>query len=49
MFVKGTITIVGRGADAAEIQVEERHKGVIFKNCALFTDCIRENKQYPNR
>ena len=35
-----TITITGAGADAAARQVDEREKGVTFKNCAPFTKCI---------
>ena len=30
----GTITITGAGADDAAEQLDERNKGVIFKNCA---------------
>ena len=37
ILVSGTITITGAGADDAAKQVDERNKGVIFKNCALFT------------
>ena len=50
ILVKGTITITGAGADAAARQVDERDKGVIFKNCALFTSCISEinNTQVDN-
>ena len=40
IFVKGTITITGHGDDAAGRQLDERNKGVIFKNCASFTKCI---------
>ena len=40
ILVKGTITINGRGADAAVIQADERDKGVSFKNCAPFINCI---------
>ena len=40
ILVKGTITITGAGADDAAKQVDERNKGVIFKNCAPFTKCI---------
>ena len=32
IFVKGKITITGRGADAAVRQANERDKGVEFKN-----------------
>ena len=50
ILVKGTITITGAGADAAVRQADERDKGVIFKNCALFTNCISEinNTQVDN-
>ena len=40
IFVKGTITVTGAGDDAAAIQLNERNKGVTFKNCAPFTKCI---------
>ena len=43
ILVKGTITIHGRGADAAARQADERDKGVAFKNYAPFTNCISEN------
>ena len=42
ILVKGTITINGAGADAAARQANEREKGVAFKNCAPFTNCISE-------
>ena len=42
ILVKGTITIAGAGADAAARQADERGKGVAFKNCAPFTNCISE-------
>ena len=50
ILVKGTITINGRGADAAARQADERDKGVIFKNCAPFINCISEinNTQIGN-
>ena len=50
ILVKGTITINGRGADAAARQADERSKGVSFKNCAPFTNCISEinNTQIDN-
>ena len=50
ILVKGTITIEGAGADAAAGQADERDKGVIFKNCAPFTNCISEinNTQVGN-
>ena len=39
IFFKGTITITGARDDAAARQLDERNKGVIFKNCAPFTKC----------
>ena len=35
-------TITGAGDDAAARQADERDKGVAFKNCAPFTNCISE-------
>ena len=32
--------IIGAGDDAAAGQADERDKGVAFKNCAPFTNCI---------
>ena len=40
ILVKGTITITGASADDDTKQLDERNKGVIFKNCAPFTNCI---------
>ena len=50
LFVKGTITIAGAGDNAAARQADGRDKGVIFKNCAPFTNCISEinNTQVDN-
>ena len=50
ILVKGTITIRGTGADAAARRADERCKGVAFKNCAPFTNCISEinNTQVDN-
>ena len=50
ILVKGTITITGVGADAAARQADERDKGVAFKNCAPFINCISEinNTQVDN-
>ena len=49
ILVKGTITI-NAAADAAARRADEREKGVAFKNCALFTNCISEinNTQVDN-
>ena len=38
IVVKGRITTAGAGEDAASRQADERNKGVIFKNRALFTN-----------
>ena len=48
--VKGKITITGAGDDAAARQADERDKGVAFKNCAPFTNCVSEinNTQIDN-
>ena len=50
ILVKGKITITGEGAHAAARQTDERDKGVTFKNCAPFTNCISEinNTQVDN-
>ena len=50
ILVKGTITITGAAADAAARQADERDKGVAFKNCAPFINCISEinNTQVDN-
>ena len=50
ILVKGIITSMGAGADAAVRQQEEIDKGVAFKNCAPFTNCISEinNTQIDN-
>ena len=50
ILVKGMITVNGRGADAAARQADERDKGVAFKNCAPFTNCVSEinNTQVDN-
>ena len=42
ILVKGRITINGRGDNAAARQAGERNKGVAFKNCAPFINCISE-------
>ena len=50
ILVKGTITIAGAGDDPAVRQADERDKGLMFKNCAPFTNCISEinNTQVDN-
>ena len=40
ILVKGTITITGKGDDDAVKRLDERDKGVTFKNCAPCTKCI---------
>ena len=49
-LVSGTITITGAGNNNAARRLDERNKGVIFKNCVSFTDCISEinNTQIDN-
>ena len=42
IVVKGTMTIDGRGGDAAARQADEINKGTIFKNVAPFINCISE-------
>ena len=50
ILVTGTITITVAGADDATKRLDGRSKGVIFKTCAPFTDCISEinNTQIDN-
>ena len=50
VLISGTITITGTGPDNAAKRLDERNKGVVFKNCALFTDCKGEinNTQIDN-
>ena len=46
ILAKGTITITGAGDDDdAAKRLDERNKGVIFKNCAPFTKYISRIKQ----
>ena len=50
ILAKGKITITGAEDDAAARQADERDKGVAFRNCAPFTNCISEinNTQVDN-
>ena len=50
ILVKGKITIAGAGKNATYKQADERDKGVVFKNCAPFINCISEinNTQIDN-
>ena len=50
ILVSGTITIDGEEADDNAKWLDERNKGVIFKDCVPFTDCINEinNTQTDN-
>ena len=50
IFVKGKIAITGEGDNALARQADERDKGVTFKNCAPFNNCISEinNTQIDN-
>ena len=40
ILVSGTITIDAAGVDDAAKRLDERNKGVMYKNCAPFTDSI---------
>ena len=40
--MSGTITITGQEDNDAAKGADERNKGVMFKNCAPFTDCKSE-------
>ena len=40
ILVKGTVTVTGAGDDDAAKRLDERKKGVRFKNCAPFIKCI---------
>ena len=42
ILVSGNTTITWVWNNHAARWLDERNKGVIFKNCALFTDCISE-------
>ena len=50
ILVSGTITITGARDDNNVKRLDKRNKGVIFKNCASFTDCMSEisNTQIDN-
>ena len=50
ILLKEIVTITRRGAEQAAKQTNERDKGVILKNRAPFTDCIRKinNTQEEN-
>ena len=46
ILVKRTIRVTGDGYDYATKRLDERNKGVIFKNCAPFTKCMsRKNNK----
>ena len=47
ILVKGTITVPK--ISAASVAANNNNIKTIFKDCALFTDCISQNKQYTNR
>ena len=50
VLVEGKIAITGEGAYTTARQADERDKGVAFKNCAPFTNCVSEinNTQVDN-
>ena len=50
ILVKGAVTVVGQGADAASIVVDKTNKEVIFKNSGPSNNCISKipNTQADN-
>ena len=44
ILVRGTITVTGAENDDAATWEDETNKGVIFQDCAPFTDFINEIK-----
>ena len=40
ILVKVTLTMTAAGDDDPAKRLDERNKGIIFKNCAPFTNCI---------
>ena len=40
ILVSGTVKITGEGDSGAEKRADKRNEGVIFKDCAPFTECI---------
>ena len=50
ILVIGTITVVGAGAGNATTAADRNNNQAMFKNCALFSDCITEinNTQVDN-
>ena len=44
ILVKETITITRAGDNDAAKRLDERQKGIIFKNCAPFPKCISRIK-----
>ena len=41
-YILGTITIIREGDNDAAKWADDRNKGLMFKNCVPFTDCISE-------
>ena len=50
ILFKGIRKVTGREADAAVRLADKRNKGVIFKNCSSFAECISKinNTQVDN-
>ena len=42
ILLSGTIKSDGAGTEDTAKQLNERNKKLVFKNCALFIDCISE-------
>ena len=40
LLVEGRITVIGQGANNAEIGADRNNKEVVFQNCAPFIKCI---------
>ena len=49
ILVSGAIAITGDGDDDAAERADERNEGVIFKNCAPFTNSISNINNTQNR
>ena len=44
IHIKGTITVIRGGTIKAEGDADRNDKEIIFKNCALFTNCLSKVK-----
>ena len=46
-LLSGTATITEEDDNDAAKRADERNKGVVFKSCASFTDCLAEINNTP--